>query len=295
MDELKVNLVPVLKKLSVYTKGSSISSLTGGYRSIFKGRGLEFDHYREYNVMDDAHFIDWKASLKVQEPLVKVFSEERNIDVFFLFDVSESMLFGSTEKLKCEYAIELISSLSYAVLQAEDNIGLAMFNDKIVKITPPSHGNQQYYRIKKLLTNPDLYGGKFDLNQAIRFVGSYQRRGGILIIISDFIGLGESWDRFLKISSRKFDVIGMMIRDPRDDELPKYVGEVAIEDPYSNQRLIIDTTKDAKNYKEYNEKKRDEIRKAFNNMGADLLEIKTDAPFTQQVMGFFENRERRLR
>ena len=295
MNELKVNLIPAIKKLSVYTKKSSTSSLTGNYLSIFKGKGLEFDHYREYNTMDDAKLIDWKATLKSSNPLIKVFTEERNVDVLFLFDVSESMLFASTDKLKCEYGIELVASLSYAIIKGEDNVGLAMFNNKVVNIVPPAPGERQYYRIKKILTDTSLYGGKFELGPAIKFISGYMKQGGVLIIVSDFIGLEEKWDKFLKISAKRFDVICMMIRDPRDYYLPEQVGDVVVQDPYSAQRLIINTKKQAKKYEEFNLKNVAKIKKTINDMGADLLEIITDESFTHQIMEFFEKREKRLR
>ena len=295
INELKVDLIPAIKKLSVYTKKSSASSLSGGYRSIFKGRGLEFDHYREYSGMDDAKLIDWKATLRSSVPLIKVFTEERNMDVLFVFDVSESMIFTSTEKLKCEYGIELVSSLSYAILKSEDNVGLAMFADKIVNIVPPAPGNKQFYRIKKLLTDTSMYGGGFSLGEPMKFISGYLKRGGVIIIVSDFIGLEKDWEKFLKIAATKFDVIGMMIRDPRDDELPPEVGDVVIQDPYSNQKLLINTAKEAKKYKKFNEEYKKYIKKTFNDMGADLLEIDTTQPFVQQIMGFFEKREKMLR
>ena len=132
MKEIKLNLKPLIKELDTQLKkGLSHEPMAGDYRSVFKGRGLEFEGYRDYNPEDDATMIDWKATLRAKRLVVRELREERNLSVLFLFDVSNSMLYASTEKLKCEYAAELIATLSYAIREVGDAVGLVMFNDKI--------------------------------------------------------------------------------------------------------------------------------------------------------------------
>ena len=131
MEELKLNLKPLIKKLEVSTKRGFIDILTGSYKSSFKGKGLDFEGYRSYISGDDASLIDWKATLRSQDLLIKVLTEERNVNIIFLVDVSSSMSFASIDKLKNEYAAELVASLSFAAIQAGDSVGLVMFNDKI--------------------------------------------------------------------------------------------------------------------------------------------------------------------
>ena len=80
------------------------SGFLGSYTSFFRGRGLEFENYRSYTESDDASFIDWKASLRSNNLLVKEYVEERALNVFLLIDVSSKMFFSSTQKLKNEYA-----------------------------------------------------------------------------------------------------------------------------------------------------------------------------------------------
>ena len=92
----------------IFTKMNTLSELSGGYISLLKGKGFEFEGYRAYTLEDDSRDIDWKASLRAQELLVRILVEERNVKVFFLFDVSNSMCFSSVDKLKCEYGAEII-------------------------------------------------------------------------------------------------------------------------------------------------------------------------------------------
>ena len=104
------------------------------YKSVFRGRGLEFESYRLHGDDDDVSLIDWKASLRANEMLAKQYVEERRLNVYFLVDVSNSMLFGSSDKLKAEFTAEFVASLSHLVVGSGDNIGLVMFSDEVVKI-----------------------------------------------------------------------------------------------------------------------------------------------------------------
>lgn len=145
VKELRLDLKPLIKKLEIGLKrGHTEEAMTSSFKSVFKGRGLEFEGFRAYTASDDAKEIDWKASLRAQELLIRVLTEERNLKVFMLLDVSDSMIFASTDKLKAEYCAELVATLSYGVLAAQDSVGLAMFNDKIAKSIPGNRISRSY-------------------------------------------------------------------------------------------------------------------------------------------------------
>ncbi|MFH1211983.1 MAG: DUF58 domain-containing protein, partial [Candidatus Woesearchaeota archaeon] len=133
IKELKIENIPRLKTVHIPAKRRVLSKLfEGRWLTAFKGRGLEFAGFRTYQYGDDASLIDWKASLKAKEILVREFEEYKTVNTFFLFDVSNSMLFSSTGKLKCEYAAELILALTHAMLASGDPVGLGMFTDRLV-------------------------------------------------------------------------------------------------------------------------------------------------------------------
>src|SRR3989344_2496505 len=126
MRKLRVKLAPAIRQLEVVTRGMVSTRLIGQYKSVFKGKGLEF------------------ASRRANQLLVKQFVEERNLEVFFLIDTSASMVFGSTEKLKNEYVAELVASLAYVILESGDSVGFALFNEKIIAKFPPANGKNQF-------------------------------------------------------------------------------------------------------------------------------------------------------
>ncbi len=278
MKEIKLNLKPLIKKLEVFTRKKAFGEFAGEYRSVFKGRGLEFEGYRAYTVHDDADLIDWKATLRAGNLLVRSLVEERNLEVFFLMDISNSMLFASIQKLKCEYAAELVATLSSAMIQAGDNVGMGMFNDNMVKTISPKTGQHQYFMIVHTLSNPKLYGGNFDFIKVLKFLTGYLKRDSLLIIVSDFIGLSEGWDEYFEVASHKFEIIGFMIEDPLDLTLPGGVGQVVVEDPFSKKELLIDPDISKADYEARARKKIDKINNVFMKSGSGLLELKTDRP-----------------
>ncbi len=296
MKELKLNLKPMIKKLEIFSRKDTISELSGSYRSFFKGKGLDFEGYRKYFLEDDSKDIDWKASLRSPDLLMKIMNEERNLRIFFLFDVSDSMLFASVDKLKCEYGAETIASLCFAVLRAGDSVGLLMFSDRIVNILPIKSGVAHYYEIIKSLSNPKFYGGKFDFTRALKFLNSYLPKNSVVIVVSDFIGLDKSWMTHFKIATRKFDfLLTIMIRDPVDNSFPLDSGQAVIEDPFSSDKLVIDTNLIKKEYDDSSRKIKEGIISEFSKLKCGTVELVTNEPFEKKLLRFFMENKRKWR
>ncbi|MCX6710275.1 MAG: DUF58 domain-containing protein [Candidatus Woesearchaeota archaeon] len=292
MYELKLNFKPLLKQLEIYTKREAHGALSGSYLSKIKGRGLEFDSFREYNPNDDASRIDWKASIRAQHTLVRDFREERNVEVVFILDVSSSMCYGSIDKSKAEYAAELVAALSFAILRAGDSIGLIMFSSKVVKEIPSMSGLQQYYNILKTLGNPTLYEGGFDFENVIMHAMGKLKKGAVIIFISDFIGLKPGWETSIRTAMKKFDVIALMIRDPLDNELPSGIGRVAISDPFTENNVLFDSDKIKEKYSGINRDFIKSVNNSFMNSGGGFIMLSTEKPFTNDITRFFIRRQR---
>lgn len=288
---IKLRVRSLVAQLAIVAKGLSTSRLGGSYKSAYKGFGLEFDGFRVYTLHDDASLIDWKASVRAGELLIREFREERNLSVYFLFDVSNSMLFGSTSKLKSQYAAELIASIAYTAMLNDDSIGLGMFNDKVIRGLKPETGEKQYYFLLGSLTNPKLYGGNYDLRKALEFVMRFLEESSVLFIVSDFIGLNKGWETDLIKMTKKFDVIGLMVRDPRDRELPKEGGDVIVESPYSKEKMTIRPKAIRKEYTSYVKKQEFLIEEVFKRAGAEFLSLSTDKDFVNPLIAMFKRRE----
>jgi uncharacterized protein (DUF58 family) len=284
-------LVPKIRKLDVYARQSALSEvIEGNWTTNFKGHGMEFSGYRSYQYGDDASMIDWKASLRSKSLLVKEYEQEKSVNVYFMFDVSNSMLFTSNDKLKAEYAAELISSLAYAVLSSGDSVGLSMFTDKLLTRLPLNVGRKMHYMIVNDLSNVNNYGGNFNFGKSMNLLFSTLNTRAVIIIVSDFIGMEDKWYKYLRIASQRYEVMGIMIRDPRDKELPRDTGQYVLEDPYTGDKLYVDVNQYAAAYKKLVEEEEAEIEKHFKATKSDLLKLDTDKDFYRDVVKFFKKR-----
>ncbi|MCK5022648.1 MAG: DUF58 domain-containing protein [Candidatus Aenigmarchaeota archaeon] len=292
--KMRIDVVSLHKKLEIILKMLVDTQMISNYRSVFRGRGLEFEDFRDYTLGDDSSMIDWKTSARAMKLLIKMFKEERELDVYILLDTSSSMIFGSTEKLKMEYAAEVAATFAFMITEAGDRAGLTMFTDKPVKVVPLSVGKKHFQIIMNYLVKPEFYGGDFDLQKILEFTMSISKKKGLMIIISDFIGLKKGWERALKLASVKFDVIGVMVRDPRDEYLPSEdLGQFVLQDPYTDASLLINPKKISEEYGKAAKNETAAIRKTFMKCNADLVKLTTEKSFMKPLIEYFIMRRSR--
>lgn len=292
IKELHVDLTPQLRRAELYAKRNVLSkTIEGSWVTTYKGRGIEFAGYRSYQYGDDASSIDWRASLRSKEPLVREFEEYKSFSVFILLDVSNSMLFSSTEKLKCEYAAELAYSLAEGILRGGDAVGIGLFTNEIKQAIYPNIGSGMLDKIAKELKDPDNYGGPYDLPKVLQQTASYLKSNAVLIIISDFIGLQEGWERYIRMLSQHFDLIGIMVKDQRDRQLPKGTGQYTLADPFTDQSIYIDTNQYAEEYAKMVLEDEKHIRRMFEGIKGGLALITTDKGFEEPLTRFMRRRQ----
>lgn len=290
MKRIKFDLNIALGSLELGARDAVTSKYIGRYKSVFKGRGVEFDSYRAYSPDDDAAMIDWKASARADQLMIKQYTEERNLDVFFLIDISNTMLISSQPKLKCEYAAELISSLGYNILESGDNLGYALFNERITQFSPPKKGLSSFPEFIDVLSQADNYGGGCNIKLALDFALESINEGSLVIIVSDFIGLTTGWERSIEHAASKFNLMGIMINDPIERKIPEGQGQMAIEDPLSGKRMLIEPNI-IKPFFEVEVKRIEHtIRSVFMDHGADFTLLQTDTDFIGKIIELFQAR-----
>lgn len=290
--ELRINVNSVIRELDVALGVLTEAHIVSRYRRIFKGKGLDFEDFREYVSSDDASEIDWKASKRANKLLIRQFKEERDMNVFFVVDVSTSMLFGSTDKLKHEYAAELVAALSHFVLRSGDKIGLILFTDKVVRFLQTGKSQNHYYVMLKELLTPSFYGGNFNISCALNYLKNTTGEKSLVFLISDFIGMERNWERTVKDVSGKFDGVAIIVRDPRDQRLPPESGQVVVSDPYSQKEMLIDCGDKARvGFENYVAEEERKLRAVFKNSRWDFVEVSTKEPFILPVIKFLKRRE----
>jgi uncharacterized protein (DUF58 family) len=261
------------------------------YRLLLRGKGLEFESYRTYAPDDDASTIDWKASTRANALLVKQYRDERNLKVVFMVDMGENMVFGSTSKLKCEYASEIVAAFSHLITTTGDKPGFIFFSDNVNQYMKPSGGQLHFSRFVDYITDAKNYSGVSNLNNGFEFALNYVgREVESIILVSDFISFNENSKTNFSLLAKKFEVTALMVRDPLDRTLPDISGEVVVEDPKTGQQMLVNPRVAREAYEAYAKKQEEEIRLACLNSNVDLLEITTNEPFVPTLSAFLKSR-----
>ena len=257
------------------------------YKEQFQASGIEFSDLRQYNTSDDASRIDWKNSAKSEDLFVKEYEEEHDMDVFIVLDASESMMFGTTDKMKSEYAAIVAAAIAYASTDAGINVGFGIYGDDELVMTPDG-GNAQYQRILHEVANFDNYGGNFNLEHALNSVIGQIKENTALFIISDFIEAQGDWKSKMLVSSKKFrHVMNVMIKDLRDYKLPAN-GNMRFQDISGSEQLVVNTSKIREEYNEEALKREEEIKTKVEGAGASMIKIDTRKEFSGKFAEYFD-------
>ena len=286
-------LVKKLKKIEIYTSRLANDQLAGSYHSVFKGRGMAFSEVRQYQPGDDVRFIDWNVSARMNDTYVKVFTEEREMTVMLLVDLSASERFGSAEKPKVETVAEVAALLAFSAIKNNDRVGLILFTDRVERFVPAKKGRSHVMRVVTEILNADPEGEGTDLGVALDLLGGIGKRRTVAFLISDFIA--DQYEKPLKVVSAKHDLIPIQIVDPREDELPD-VGLALIEDLETGELVEVDTSDlDVRaDYAREAQRQRAAREHLFRRLQLDHVTVSTDHDFVRPLTELFRLRQRRL-
>ena len=282
-----------IRQIEIRTKHLVNDVFSGEYHSVFKGRGMEFAEVREYEPGDEIRSIDWNVTARLGRPYVKRFTEERELTVILMADVSASGNFGTANQMKGEITAEICALLAFAAIQNNDRVGLLMFTDQIEKFIPPKKGRTHILRVIRevLYTRPEHTGT--DISQALEYLNRLLTRRCIVFVISDF--LTPDYIKPLRVASKRHDVVAVTVTDPRELDLPD-IGLIELEDAESGEEVLVDTSDEAwrRHYAEYNASIRSDRDQQFRITGVDAIHIRTDQPYIDPLLQFFKLRERKF-
>lgn len=261
------------------------------YKILFRGKGLEFESFRDFTPDDDAADIDWKSSSRSQKLLVKQYKEERDLKIVFLVDAGSNMVFGSQKKIKCEYTAELIAAFSKLIMDENDQVGIIFFSDKVKDYISPKRGERHFHLIVDKLTDIKSYGGISDIDKSLDFALSYLDNSIFsVILVSDFLRVTSDTKRKLTLLSNKFETMAIRIKDPLDFTLPNIKGEVVLEDPFTKEQLVVNPTVAKKAYEMYAYKQSKAVEAIFKDSNIDYLDLVTDKSFAVPLSLFLRER-----
>lgn len=285
-------LIRKVRRIEIRTRRLVDESLAGSYHSMFRGRGMEFAEVREYSLGDDVRTIDWNVSARMGHPFVKKFTEERELTVMLLVDVSGSGRFGTGAASKMELAAEIAALLGFSAIRNNDRVGLLLFTDRVERFLPPRKGREHGLRVVREVLAVEPEGSGTAIAGALEYLQHVVRKRAVVFLISDF--QDREYDRTLRVVARKHDVVGISIADPREEGLPS-AGLIGVVDPETGEVGVIDSGSAAvrRAYAQHAERFRLEMRDGLRRAAVDLLEISTGAPYEGPLVRFFHERARR--
>lgn len=260
--------------------------LAGEYRSVFKGRGIEFEDVRPYIPGDDVRSMDWKVTARTGIPHVKRYVEEREQFFFLLVDLSASTL-SDEIGAKRGTVSEFCSLLTLAALSNNDRVGLILFTNQIERVIPPAKGRQQGMRILDALDSYEPEGKGTDIGLALDAFGHLARKRSVAFVVSDFYASDYEVD--LQAAGFRHDVIAVNLIDPVELENPDY-GLARIRDAETSELRVVDFDTATGQANPKNAR----LREQMLDCGVDLVDLKADDDCVAVLAGFFKARQRMI-
>jgi uncharacterized protein (DUF58 family) len=286
-------LIKRIRRLEITTRKVVSSVLSGQYHSVFKGRGMAFSEVRQYQPGDEVRTIDWNVTARMNDTYVKVFTEERELTVMLLVDVSASGSFGSGERSKAELSAEVAAQIAFSAIANNDRVGLILFSDRIEKVVPPRKGKSHVLRLVTDILTTKPKGSGTNLNEALTYLSHVAKRKTVTFLVSDFIA--QEYEKGLRIVGRKHDLVPVVVNDPFEEKFPA-LGVVDLEDPETGERMTVDTSdpRVRGRFQKFMATRRDERNKVFKRLQLDSVELRAHEEYALALQKFFIARAARM-
>lgn len=283
-----------IRRLELRTRRFVETAFAGQYHSVFKGRGMNFDEFRQYQFGDEVRSIDWNVTARMGEPFVRKYVEERELTVMLLVDVSASGGFGTASYSKRELAAEVASLLAFCAIRNNDKVGLLLFTDQVELYVPPRKGRTHTLRLIREILYFEPRGRGTNLANPLDFLNRVTTRRAVVFVVSDF--QASDYDRALSICSRRHDLIALPVEDPGERALPN-VGIVQLEDPETGKTFEVNFSdrRVRAEFQRVSQRHRQDREALFRRKKIDSVSLRTDQDYFPMLRSFFLRREQRLR
>ena len=285
--------------------------LQGDYRTLLRGFGLDFAGLREYQHEDDVRHIDWNVTARMDSPYVRQFSEDRDMNAWFLVDLSPSSDFGSARSharvapltgtlvappvTKRDLSTQFVAALARLLSQHGNRTGAMIYGSTVDTIIPPRCDRRHVLHLLHRLRNRPILGavGPTRLEVLLDRAAETIKRHSAVFLVSDFIS-EPGWEKPLAQLAQRHDVVAVQVSDPLEQTLPD-LGLITMEDPETGEQLFVDTSdKGFRTRFETLATERDEaLRQTFSRLGVDRLTLATDQSLLDNLVRFSQARKRR--
>ena len=295
MSALPPRAEDILRRLEWTVMRRLDGLLHGDYRTLFRGSGLDLADLREYQYHDDVRHIDWNVTARMQQPFVRTFNEERDLNCWFLLDLSPSLDFGSGERAKRQLAAEFVAVLARLFTRRGNRVGALFYGEALDTVIPARTGRLHVLQLLHRMLDraaPEA-SAPTDLADFIAAAGGMMKRRALVFVVSDFVSR-PGWGAALARLNRRHEVIAVRLYDPLETELPD-LGLVVIQDAESGEQLLVDTH-DAgfrRRFAAAAARREREVRAQLAQAQVDALELATDDDLADTLFRFADLRRRR--
>jgi uncharacterized protein (DUF58 family) len=285
-----------IRRIELRTHRLVHNMFSGAYQSIYKGRGLSFASVRPYVPGDDVRSIDWKVTARAGEPYIKEFVEERELTLMLVIDGSASVLFGTQDKQKRDFAAELGSVLAYTANANNDRAGLVIFSDHLEHYIPPQKSRNHILRLIRDLLTFETQGTGTDMAAALRTVNRVLRPGAIVFILSDFLTPPETYQQELLLTSKRHETIAVVLSDPLEESFPD-VGMMGLQDAETGDVQWVDTssTQWQKGFRNQRLQFAAQREETLKHAAVERVDIPPDGDYVRALVHFFQKQARKRR
>jgi uncharacterized protein (DUF58 family) len=272
--------------------------LQGDYRTLFRGVGLDLADLREYQHHDDVRHIDWNVTARLNSPYVREFHEDRDINAWFLLDLSGSVDFGSGETSKLTVSFEFVAVLARLLTRHGNRVGALMYGTGVDTMVPARGGRRHVLELlHRMMRRPParLSSSGTQLSDLLSGALNAVPRRSVVFVVSDFIS-SPGWEAPLARLALRHDVLAVRLYDPLEMELPD-LGLVTVQDAETGEQIFVDTHDRAfrRRFAAAASAREAALRGALSRAGVDTLELATDDNLVEALLRFTDLRKRRSR
>jgi uncharacterized protein (DUF58 family) len=277
---------PLLDALDVALSRRVTRTLPGERRAPGVGAGTELAQIRLYTIGDDTRHLDPSATARTGEPHVRLHVPERTLTTWIVLDVSPSMAFGTSDRLKADVAEGAALAVARLAVRRAGAVGLVRFGDGEVRISPPRGAKAGQVSVRRALEHgvvPDGEGDPHALSEALARLGRLARGNGLVVVISDFRD-HEAWASPLGALRARHSVLAIEVRDPRESSVPN-VGVLAVVDPESGRLVQVNTARKRvrERFEQLESERRGEVARELRRLRIDHVSLSTEGEWLAEL------------
>lgn len=289
-------LLEEVRRIDVQARRLVTDVMAGGYSSVFRGSGIEFEGVREYAEGDSPRTIDWGVTARMGRPFVRTYVSERELTVLFLLDLSASMGGGFGAWSARRTAAQVCACLALAATRNNDKVGLIAFSEGVDAYAPPAKGVGHALRIVRDCLALRGTGGRTDLVPPLEFAARVVRRHAVIFLVSDLLAGG--WEKALSLCARRHDVVAVRLLVP--ELAPPGAGLLRLRDPETGEETVVDwsSPRVREAYGARVAARRGEVEEALRRAKVDRMDVAVPRVYERDavvrpILRFFRMREMR--